>query len=218
MATIEQLIERIEERLALVSGLDVQIHVEDRLVEMLRHKYNVLFDDFWDVSNTYYRTETLDGSTGQISGDISSVILRYADIHSVFYDSDDDPLPQVSLGTNPSRIRTRCIVPSSDSTKVFKVLPVDTAGDVHIWYRTKLADSVWETPTYSTEVPMDDELLMLGVMYDFIVDDGSNIGAEEKYKNMFAGRLKQIRSQQFQHSLSKRPQEYQGVSNRWTDG
>lgn len=215
MATIESLIERIEKRLFLVSGIDVQLHAEDQLIEMLRGVYDTLFDDFWYPEYTYFMSGTLDGTTGQITADIDTQILRYKDIHSVFWDEDEVPLPQVMPGTSLNRIRRRSVMPSANPQKVFKVVPVDETGPVHIWYRTKIADSVWEDNELDTQIPFDDDVLMYGVVYEFLLMDGSNDSATAEYKNKYQGRQKQMRDAQWQIPISKRKLERDGPLTRW---
>lgn len=216
MATIQQLVERIETRLFLVSGIDVQTHAEDQIIEMLRHKYNVLFDDHWYAEHTHFFQSTLDGTTGQIVDDISTYVLRYMDIRSVLWDQDEDPLPKLTIGANPNRVRTRCITPSSDPTKVFKVVPIDETGPVTIWYRTRIADEVWDGAEYDTVINMDDEMLLLGCVYEFLFNDDSNELAIGEYKKMFDARVKQIRDTQFTIPMSKSKVERDGPLTRWS--
>src|SRR6188768_2863574 len=111
MATIQKLVERIETRLFLAAGIDVQTHAEDQIVEMLRHKYNVLFDDHWYQEYTYPLSATLDGTTGTVTADLSTKILRYSDINCILWDQDETPLPRMPIGSNPANTRTRSIAP-----------------------------------------------------------------------------------------------------------
>lgn len=216
MATIKSLIERIEKRLFLVAGLDVQIHAEEQLTEMLRGAYNTLFDDFWYPDYTLYMTAQLNGTTGEITTDVSNVILRYADINSVYWDEDERPLPRVAPGAAVGRIRTRSIMPSGDPETVFKLIPEDTTGPVHIWYRTRISDDIWEAMDYeNTTINMDDEVLMHAVLHEFLVNDGSNPEATAEYEKKFARRQQQLRQQQWQIPLSKRPLERDGPATRW---
>lgn len=216
MATIEQLVTRVELRLALAAGFDVQVHAEDRIIELIRHKYNVLFDDHWWLDYMTLETMTLDGTTGKVTTDLTEKIRRFSDIHSAYYDTDDYPMPRLSTVVNPTKFRVRAIFPlPNEPTRVFQVRPINTTGDVHVWYRTKLADSVWEDGTYDTEVNMDEEVLILGSVYDFLSDDGTNERAELKFKNMFDSRLKQLRQLDMEQGLSKRSQALQSPPDRW---
>lgn len=215
MATIEKLIERIERRLFMAAGISVQTHAEEQLVEMLRGVYDTLFDDFWYPEYTFHMTKTLVVNTGEVSDDISDLVLRYKDIHSVHWDEDEDPLPRVTAGSPLSRIRRRCIMPSPDPTKVFRVYPLDESGQVHIWYRTKLSDDVWEDQEYNTNIPFDDSVLLYGVVYEYLLMDDSNSNATQEYKAKFMGRQDQMRKAQWEHGLSKKKLDRDGPATRW---
>lgn len=215
MATINQLIERIEKRLFMSAGLDVQIHAEDQLIEMIRGVYDTLFDDFWYPEYTYYMDATLDGVTGHITTDISAQVLRFKDIHTIYWDEDENPLPGITPGSSITRVRTRCIMPSTEATKVFKVVPFDTTGDVHFWYRTKIADSVWDDNEFDTVIPFDDDVIMYGVVYEFLNNDGSNMQATADYQKKFQGRQQQMRGAQWQQGINKRKLDRDGPATRW---
>lgn len=215
MATISELIQRIETRLFMAAGLDVQIHAEDQIIEMIRGVYDTLFDDFWYPEYTFFMDATLDGVTGQVTADLSASILRYKDIHSVYWDEDEDPIPGITPGSAVNRIRTRCIMPSTSPQKVFKIIPVDTVGDVHLWYRTKIADIVWEDQQFDTVFPFDDDVVMYGVVYEFLSNDGSNQQATADYQKKYQGRQQQMRLAQWQQPLSKRKLDRDSPQTRW---
>lgn len=216
MATIKTLVERIETRLFLASGLDVQTHAEDQIVEMIRNKYNLLFDDHFYTDYTYPLTTPLDGTTGQVTIDLSAKILRYVDIHSVLPDTDDTPLPRLPIGSNPARVQMSTIAPSQDKTKVFQVWPNDETFDVTIWYRTRLSNDVWDKAEYETEVPMDDEMLIIGCVWEFLVMDASNSIAIQEYKKMFDARVVQVRKFEANLPISKGKVERDGPLTRWS--
>lgn len=216
MATIQELVERIETRLFLASGLDVQTHAEDQIIEMVRSQYNFLFDDHFDIDHTYVMQQTLDGTTGQVTGDLSADILRFQDINCVLWDQDETPLPVLTIGANPSFVRRRCITASSNKTKVFRMVPPDETGPVWIWYRTRLANSVWSDAQYDTEVPLDDEMLILGCVYEFLVNDGSNQIAIGEYKKKFDARVIQQRKKEFMLPMSKTKVNRDGPATRWS--
>lgn len=214
MATIEQLINRIETEVSLAAGLDVQVHAEDALLAILRRYYNKFFEYAWWDDYLITETFTLDGTTGLITADISAKILSMRDIHSVFYDSDPKPLPRKQNNVNPSLIARRCISPTPDATKVFKVWPVDTTGDVHVTYRTKLTDAVWETPLVETEINMDDELLVTAVAYDYLTTEGSNDADAEKFKQATISRLSELTKGDLNGPISKTSQSV-SYPTRW---
>jgi hypothetical protein len=207
MATIEQLITRIETNVSLAAGLDVQIHAEDALVTLLRNYYNAFFDYAWWEDYLITETLTLDGTTGTVTSDLTNKIRRFKDIYAVYYSTEVRPLPKKQNNVNPSLITKRCIGPTPDPTKVFKIYPIDTpTADIHIIYRTRIADEVWELPEVSTEINMDDELLVAAVSHHYLVTEGSNPDEAETYKGMMTSRLSQLTKAELSHAMSKSSQ------------
>lgn len=223
MITLEQLITRIEQRLMMAAGLDVQIHAEDALVEMIRTKYEMLFDDFWWDEYLTLETFTLDGTTGIVTTDLSTKILHFRDINAIYYNNDSRPMPRLSAGNNPTKIRTRSHAPTNVATSVFKVFPSTLTGQVHVWYRTRIAPAAWEAQDPNMQINMDAELLVLGVAFDYLSSDGSNIDDAKKLGGMYAERLKQMRDGMWEAPISKKSQtntgDHYGVggaSGGWT--
>lgn len=217
MATVEQLITRIEKRISLAAGMDVQVHAEDQLLEMLRHKYNTLFDDHWWYDYLTLETFTLDGATGLITGTVANKIRRFIDINSVYLGSNVRPLPLLSINSNPTLFMGEAVAPyTSDATKMFKVYPIDRAEDVHVWYRKRLSDDEWDIENAATtNVNMDDELLILGTIYDYLVDDASNEQSASKYENQYNQRYQQLVTLGFQNGISKHDGA-SGMPTQWS--
>ncbi|MBU2051508.1 MAG: hypothetical protein KKH61_21365 [Gammaproteobacteria bacterium] len=218
MATIGTLITRVETRIALASGLDVQAVDEPRFLEMLRSRYNSLFDRNWWTDYLTLGTYTTDGTTGLITGDVTGLINRVADIHSIFYDDHDDPIPMLKFNANPRHARRPSWAPyASDATKMFKVYPIDQVATLNVWFRTRLTDTQWEQDNTETEVNMDDEMLILGTVFDYLSDDGSNDDATKKYLGMYQDRIKQLEKLQLQAPIAK-SNDRNGYPTRWYDG
>lgn len=215
MATIQTLIERVQERISILSGLGVQIHEEGALIEFLRLVYNEVWDDHWNENHTYFRTETLDGTTGQITGSLTTLVRSFEDLGAVFYNSDDDPLPQINKNVNPTKIQRRCIGPNDNPSKVFTVYPVDTAGDVHFWYRTRVDPAVWTDGSYDTDLVLDEEVLLRGTIAMYLADEGSNQDNLQTWRGMYQARLRKLREKTWSKPIPKRPLEHDGVMTRW---
>lgn len=215
MTTIAELLERVQTRLFLLSGLDIQIHAETQLIEMLRGCYNTLFQDFWYPEFTYPMVQTLDGTTGQVTANLSNEIFRFADIHSVLLGTSTTPLPFLSIGTNVSQVSRTCVAPSTDPQKVFKIFPVTENDVVTIWYRKKLADSVWTEPNLPAIMNFDDDVLLYGAVYEFLANDDSNPAATELYMKKYQQRQDQIRKAQWNIPISKTALNNSGAATRW---
>lgn len=215
MATVASLITRVEKRLAMAAGIDVQIHAEETMLEMLRHKYNTLFDDRWWLNYLTLETFTLDGTTGTITGNVEDKIRRFIDIQGVFLGGNQRPLPLLTPNTNPILFMGEAVGPSTNAQKVFKVYPNDRAEDVHVWYRTRMSDDDWDIAVAeTTEVNMDDELLILGTVYDYLTDDASNEVAVGKYEAQYNRRYQQLVSAEIELGVSKTDQA-RGIPTQW---
>lgn len=215
MATLGVLIARIEARLSQASGLDVQIHAEPTLLEMLRHKYNTMFDDHWWFDYLTFETFTLDGTTGQVTTDLTNKIRRFIDIQSVYYGNLPHPLPLASVGTNLLNNFAYALLPSTDPTKVFKLIPATVTGTVSAWYRTRLSDTQWESGDDNLIINMDDELLITGTAFDYMNDDGTNPDATKKLESEYASRLQQLIGLGQQQPILKRRMDASMPTQWW---
>ena len=87
MSTLTELVTRTADRLSMVAGTGVQTYAEDRIAEMIQHKFDVLFEEaFWPQFLTW-ATFTLDGTLGIVTTDLTSLLKRYEDIRVVFPES-----------------------------------------------------------------------------------------------------------------------------------
>jgi hypothetical protein len=101
---------------------------------------------------------------------------------------------------------------------MFKVYPIDTAGSVHVWYRTRMSDDEWDIETAEDQdVNMDDELLILGTVYDYLVDDASNEESARKYEQQYNKRFDQLATLAFQFGISKGNQT-DAIPTQWRLG
>ena len=102
MSTLSQLIVRTADRLSMVAGTGVQTYAEDRIAEMIQHKFDVLFDEvFWPQFLSWNKL-TLDGTLGIVTVDLSNAIKRFEDIRVIFPENSNTPLTTISgLTTNP---------------------------------------------------------------------------------------------------------------------
>lgn len=217
MATIGVLIARIEARMSLAAGIDVQVIEEPKLLELLRHKYNTMFDANWWADYMVLEEFTTDGTTGVITGTVENKIRRFQDIHSVYYERQPHPLPIITFGNNPLLRSRPCIMPyTSDAEKMFKIMPIDVAATIQVWYRTRMSDEEWEEGDDDVAVNMDDELLITGVVADYLHDDGSNPEAAQRYMQQHLERKKQLEQLAFQQPIEKHGAD-RGYSTQWDE-
>ena len=193
MATLEQLITRVTQRLSMVAGTGVQIYAEDRIAEMIQHKFDVLFDEeFWPQFSSW-QTLTLDGSTGIVTTDLTDTLKRFDDIQVIFPENSHTPIARLSgLTTNPFELSgTEPLFydanPGSTS-RPFLIWPKTATGDVIVNLRNK-QDSFVAGDT----IDFDDQANILGSTYDYLEDDGTNSNATQKFQQLFEQRVNQLK-------------------------
>ena len=198
MSTLTELVTRTTDRLSMVSGSGVQIYAEDRIAEMIQHKFDVLFDEvFWPQFMTWAQW-TLDGTLGVITTNVTSLLKRFEDIRVIFPENSTTPLTKMSpLTTNPFElsgtvpIHYEALGPTDDSktTKVFQIWPKTATDDIIVQYRTKP-----DTFVGTDEIDFDDQALILGSVFDYLEDDGTNPNATQKFQLLFEARVRQLKN------------------------
>jgi hypothetical protein len=195
-STFSALIAKVITRISQVPGTGVQTYAEDRIGDMIQDAFNAIFDDEWWSQFLFYNSYTLDGSTGVVTTDLSSVLkgdFPYDDIYAVFYESDEHALAELPLNFNRETIqgtKARFIVPheTQSATKIFQVYPKTATGTVHVIGRTR-PDAFSSGDTVS----FDDTALILAATADYLEDDAANPGSVDKFNKKFESRLHQLK-------------------------
>jgi hypothetical protein len=217
MATLIDLVQRTITRLSMVPGAGTQIYAEDRIAEMIWHKFIVLRSDlFWDDFMDYvqltcgpvgFPQESVVRVPAIPPSPLDIVINRFSDIQHVWNENDPEPLAQMPRRNNPlayakSGAKPRLYVP--DVTHVVRFLPYGEGRlmtlRVKRYYPFFLA---------TDEVPMDEQALILGTAYDYLEDDGSNPSQIEKFRAMFDARVLQLKREENQGPI---PISYTGAA------
>lgn len=192
MATLSELTNRVAQRLSMVSGTGIQIYAEDRIAEMIQHKFDIVFDEFWWPKYNKWSTYVLDGSTGVVTTDLTDIIKRFEDIKSVFISGTERRVPILSSEVNPNILEgtTPIAYEALDTaSRVFKVWPITATGSLDLNYRTK-PDNFTATDT----IDIDEQLMILGATWDYLEDDGTNPSATQKMQALFEDRMSQLTS------------------------
>lgn len=213
MATLGQLITRIEIRLSLAAGEDVQTHAEDRIVEMIRNHYELLVDEArWAIPKYLITVPIVNGIP---TTDLTNIIHNYIDIEVMFLGERDSPLPELSHGVNPKNINAICYTASHIPTTVFTLYPLTTNDEVHIWYQDILPDAVWEDNLVETEIPIKAQLIILKVCADYLADDGSNDEAQANFMRDYLKLYNTLKTAHQDKPMAKRSQANSGTRTRW---
>lgn len=201
--TLSNLVQRTVTRLSMVPGVAVQVYAEDRIAEMIQHKFEIVRDMLWwdDMMEWVEVTQDASGRpTENIVRELPDVpvgdeivINQYKDIQHAWHPSRSSPLKSLPKRDNPRNIMVpgESVFRAPDPVSVIRFLPYSPGTRMTLryrkWYGTFLPDQV---------VPMDDQLLILGAAYDYLEDDGTNSGQTEKFRNYYNDRLRQLLSQE----------------------
>ena len=183
--------------MSLVAGTGTQIYAEDTLAEMIQHKFDVLFDEaFWPQFSTWYQW-TLDGTLGVVTTDLTDIVKRFEDIQVIFPENSNTAVTKISnlttnpfelSGTTPIHYEALGATFTNKTTRVFRVWPLASTGDIIIRVRTKPA-----TFSSTDEIDFDDQALILGAAFDYLEDDGVNPNATKKFQDLFESRVNQLK-------------------------
>lgn len=187
--TTAQLVLNVYRKISLVSGASVQRYAQDVVLMYLQDTYDELFKKFWWDQFRHREVMTLDGTTGTVTTDLSEKIKEPDDIKAIFPEDGSKSLSTPPGYYNPDLItgtRPLFFEKIADASKLFRILPVTSTGNVTVVYRTKPAPLNIED---AAKIPFDSLVLEYGAAHKYLVDDGSNPAQEQKFQNQFASRV-----------------------------
>lgn len=200
MVTLTNLIDKVTERISLVSGTGVQLYAEDRIADMIQHKFDILFSEEWWPQFLKWRTTALDGTLGVLNEDVSAItypIKEFDDIRLVFIQDKNPVIKKLPTTINPDTLTGTTAIyyepfEGTDAItvaqRIFQIRPKTATGSLTINYRSKPDDFV-----AADTVDFDKQALILGAAWDYLEDDGANPSASEKMQGMFESRVQQLK-------------------------
>ena len=178
--TLEALTQRVIQKLSQVPGTAVQTYSEDRIEQIIiDHYLLVARDPEYHWSQFVYRSGalTLDGSTGQITTDLTS-ISRGEDISAVYYGTDQTPMLTAPANTNPlTAVMVERVIEFDSTDRFFTIYPLTTTGTVYVVGKS-IPDR--DAIVASTQIKFDDTYLIHISAWDYLVSDGDNPGDAAK--------------------------------------
>lgn len=212
MATLAQLITRVQSLLSLAGGLGVQTYAQPKIVEFIQMGYTTLFNmRFW---NDYTTTAafTLDGSTGKTTEDLTNVIKSFKDIQYIWYQDYATPLPKSPNNRYPGMIRQLGFSNSGIASCPFIIYPVENTGTVYVRYRQRAITPFNE----NDEIPMDEELLVRWAAMMYLTFDNANQAAIQMVTNIYKSHLDTLEKLEENHAKSLYSSSNQVVTE-WHD-
>jgi hypothetical protein len=198
MTLVSDIVNRIERRIAQLSGPGAQTFTQDILIEHITSAFNNTFDQHtWPAYMVWVAT-TFDGVTGAVTADLSATPVKdaqgrivdtrpladFADILGVYPGTISSPLPNAPVDVVPMLMQGSSplyIIPYPELVdKVFRVIPFTSTGDVYVNYKS--------SPTnidMDTNLHVDEELLVCAATFLYLADDATNPTAT----NVALGRL-----------------------------
>lgn len=220
-ATLTDIVQRTITRLSMVAGIGVQVYAEDRIAEMIWHKFVMVRDELWWDDYMTYAVLTQDADGRPTENVVRSlpltpvgdeiVIASYNDIQFAWRPNDRRPLKEMPKRQNPMAMMRsgstlfRC----ADTAKVIRFMPYSVGMQMAVRYKIS-----FDRFLPNDVVPMDEQLLILGAAYDYLEDDGTNPGQTEKFRNMFNDRLRQLKGDENEREIPLSPQPYLSA-NGW---
>lgn len=210
--TLAQIVTRCTVRLSMVSGVGVQIYAEDRLADMVQSVFTQVRDMMWWDDLMQYATLTQDANGRPIENVVSSmplapigdeiVINKFSDIQYVWTGRRRDPLKDLPRRGNPAAALKpgTTLYKLADTQKVIRVAPYEPGTLFTIRY--KVAPPEFNADTV---IPFDSEVLMLGAVYEYLEDDGTNPGQIEKYRNNYNARLQSLVAEENEKEIPLTP-------------
>lgn len=185
--TVQKIIQDTIVMMGQVGGSSVQTYTEplamigiNRIFEQLFFKYP--WDHLWS-----WQQGTLDGVTGKIAGSLSGVV-SYMDITEIRTSNTEIDIPSpnrtehLTVNGSVPLYRTPLMYNDADyDTKFFKFWPVTAMGDIDFLCGTRPA----EFETGNDVVPMEKSLMVNGLTWWMLADDGMNPASAEKAQVMF---------------------------------
>lgn len=212
--TFNNIAQRTIKALSQVYGTSVQKYTEPRIKEMIQHRFENLFDEYWWPQFLGSNAYALDGTLGVVTSDLSSIVKRYEDIEAVYREGIARPLAELPRHVNRSTVTgntARFIEPYNLATKVFKVVPYASTGNVVVTYRT-MPDSFADDDI----VDFDDWVLIFGAAADFAADDGANDLQVQKFSTKYEERLEYLTMTLNKQRIPLNYREQQSVDD-WTE-
>ena len=191
--TLAQILVETERRLSQVPGTSVQLYAEDRLIDIIKFVFDQLFTSFEWPQYKFTRQDTLDGSTGVVTSDLSSILKHFTHIKSLYVEDTNQIISLLPDNINPYLITgttPRYYERVSTASKVFRIWPLASTGDIIIRGKTKPTEFI-----NTTVIDFDHHALVLGTVADYLTDDGTNPESAQKFASLFNARVKEITKQ-----------------------
>ena len=198
MATLQELSSEVIQKIHQVAGSGVQVYSEDIVEGFLNDAFDIVFKKVFYPSYKYYAQQTIDGSTGKATTNLTSgtEFMQFDDIAYIVRSGETKPLPLLPHHHNPYELGgnvAQYVEPlnSGDAdyaTKLFRVWPLACTDTLTVLYRKKPKERCITTDT----LHMDRLMLVYAAVWMYMKDDGTIPEMTDEYRNLFNDRYQTI--------------------------
>lgn len=213
--TLEEIITFIQREIYQSAGISVQLYTQDLLKQKIEAAFAVLAGDNVNKWKRFRAFEqyTLDGATGRTTIPIRNVFNELGNIDAVYPAGKSRKLTYMSTGKNPYMyIGTTPIHIFGDSADILRVIPVSSTGQIQVVGRALPANSF---PNPVTVIPFDYLCLAYFVCWQYAVDDGSNPGMMEKFRQLYTQRYEQLAKAEAFEDIALSNQANVDIPTQW---
>lgn len=196
--TLEDMIQQVILELSQVPGVGVQQYSEDAIAASIQSNFDILFREAWWPQFNERLVRTLDGVTGQVTADITT-IKDFLDIRQIGVQNRRGPLTRVPDRVIPELLSGtvgRFFDPSNVANKLFTVYPLTATGNVYIVGRAKPDDFVLDS-----DINFDVPCLKYFTAWDLVENDGTNPAQAQKLQTKAESRLSQLKVAMSSHPI-----------------
>jgi len=215
-STVSDAIVEIAQQISLVNGNGMTPYSDDLIVSLLvsSHRF-IMLEQVWDEGILTY-TRTLDGTTGRITvGVPSTEISDPKQIFTVFHEASIKPLPRTSARTNPliaTAMYGYSFIPSAQDPGPQKLLlqfsPLTLTGS--IFFKAK---ANYNFRNRDLVIPIDYWLHVWRACWAYALNDGTNPGQIDGFKDNYNNTLALVKDAQNQLPISEDP--YRLTADTW---
>jgi hypothetical protein len=216
-ATLQEIVTASTQLIGEVAGVGVQQYSEDILFDHAVRAFDLLFKRYPWSQFRDWSTVTLNGTTGIITTDAFEQVRDFEDVLSVHRAGETDPLPVLSVGTNPNTLGTGTrplawtslrSTHANYTARKIKIYPVSATGDLDVnarYYPVVPPALEWD---WEDTMHLDKSLLVYATSFVALVSNAVNPDAANTCKTLMQVQLDAITG-----SLANHPIALEGTSS-----
>ena len=214
--SMQDIVTAVQRGLYQSAGPQVQLYSEEIIMQMVQDAFDDLaFGKDWWPHLIKREIRTLNGTTGEMTSDLS-FIQQYGDIRYVFRNGSKRPLPVLPMASNTldlSGDTPKFIEPTDSTTKLFRIWPLASTGDILVVGRSRPAS---DYTIDAEQVAFDHLALRYYALWSYFTDDEA-IQSAAKYRKLLDDRLNILKDAAFSGPIVLDP-DIDSIPTQWGEG